>query len=551
MPMKRSAEFKVLINLFILVVILITAFICYTKIYIPHEEKTIHENVDKFINEELSFEEKTYDLQLAKILRMISLKHISDSDKGHLYERAAQIYKFQGDTLNFYHTMGCALYYLELSGNDSVAVNIYEDIANYYVADHNYQKARIFIQKADSVCDISEIDDPQVKSYAYRMQAIISRAEKDTTKAREYIRVSNEIVDQNTDNFWHDSYVAINTVVLAGIELDDGNIEEAKLLNDRINGSDFFNATFYADIVARDLLLPYYDNGIKIAAINKDEQGILQLLDEMDEYSKRFGFYKFELETVLDLLKNESGMSDTMIRTLRNRLLELYENIVTEQSEDYAAMIDSPLNNGIEEQRQLRYSKEVRSRRIKIVTIELLLVCVIVTVLVVVIRHNLTDPLTQIGNRRALDYYQKLLSVFGQKMSVIMLDVDNFKKINDTYGHDKGDVVLINIGKLLKAFHTRNNRAFRYGGEEFVMVIRSTDINVVLRIAENLRRDIELQTWEFDENITVSLGVATRQVGEDVIKKADENMYYSKTHGKNCVSYSQNGEKTVFRNNRQ
>ena len=83
------------------------------------------------------------------------------------------------------------------------------------------------------------------------------------------------------------------------------------------------------------------------------------------------------------------------------------------------------------------------------------------------------------------------------------------------------------------------------------MVIRTTDINVALRVAENLRRDIELQTWEFNENITVSLGVATRQGEEDVIKLADDNMYYSKTHGKNCVSYSPNGEKTLFHNNRQ
>ena len=75
MTMKRSKELKFLINLLIVVVILIATFVCYAKVYVPHEIKVNHERVEKFINEELSFEEKTYDIQLAKLLRMISLKH--------------------------------------------------------------------------------------------------------------------------------------------------------------------------------------------------------------------------------------------------------------------------------------------------------------------------------------------------------------------------------------------------------------------------------------------------------------------------------------------
>ena len=130
-----------------------------------------------------------------------------------------------------------------------------------------------------------------------------------------------------------------------------------------------------------------------------------------------------------------------------------------------------------------------------------------------------------------------------------MMDVDDFKKVNDTYGHDQGDEVLIRLGFLLKTMNTRNIRCFRFGGEEFVMLINNLDRGTVLRIVENIRNDICWQTWDFPGRVTISIGVAAGKAGNALISQADENMYHSKTHGKNMVSYDMDGEKVIFREN--
>jgi diguanylate cyclase (GGDEF)-like protein len=132
------------------------------------------------------------------------------------------------------------------------------------------------------------------------------------------------------------------------------------------------------------------------------------------------------------------------------------------------------------------------------------------------------------------------------RVNIAMLDVDNFKKVNDNFGHDQGDAVLMRIGSLLKGTRSRNIRCYRYGGEEFVMLFRNFDKGTVLRIADSFRMDISWQTWDFPGIITVSIGVAEGRANKDTVRLADENMYYSKTHGKDAVTYDINGEKVIM-----
>lgn len=172
----------------------------------------------------------------------------------------------------------------------------------------------------------------------------------------------------------------------------------------------------------------------------------------------------------------------------------------------------------------------------------ILIILIIITVLTLVIRKSFIDPLTAIGNRRGLDQYLRLLRVLGRNVHTMMIDADNFKKVNDNYGHDQGDVVLKRIGSLLKAMQSNRIHSFRYGGEEFVVVLKHLNAEAALRIAENIRRDVEWQTWDFPGRITVSIGLAFGTSSLDTVKLADECMYHSKQNGKNSVSYK-DGEK--------
>ncbi|MDR2160622.1 MAG: GGDEF domain-containing protein [Desulfovibrio sp.] len=154
-----------------------------------------------------------------------------------------------------------------------------------------------------------------------------------------------------------------------------------------------------------------------------------------------------------------------------------------------------------------------------------------------------TDGLTKVLNRTAfMELFAAQINQTeqtNQSLALIMIDIDNFKQINDTYGHQSGDRVLAGLGQILLSSLRRNDVVARYGGEEFIILLPYTPREQLLRIAEKLRKNVERHSFEgIPINITVSLGCASYRLGEDMaalIERADSALYDSKRNGKNRV----------------
>ncbi|GEM_PF-4225072 len=151
------------------------------------------------------------------------------------------------------------------------------------------------------------------------------------------------------------------------------------------------------------------------------------------------------------------------------------------------------------------------------------------------------DPLTQIFNRRffmiraTADFNNSISR--GEPCSVIMVDIDHFKKFNDTYGHQYGDEVLKTVAGILSSSLRDSDILGRYGGEEFVVFLPGTTIKEAERIAERLRQAVEKYPMA-KENITISLGVTQCMAGESLesaIERADKALYRAKENGRNRV----------------
>jgi diguanylate cyclase (GGDEF)-like protein len=153
-------------------------------------------------------------------------------------------------------------------------------------------------------------------------------------------------------------------------------------------------------------------------------------------------------------------------------------------------------------------------------------------------QDNFNDPLTGVYNRRYFDLvlskFIKKAAKYNIKFSVLMLDIDHFKKFNDTYGHDVGDKVLKIVSSTVKE-HIRGNQdiLFRYGGEEFV-IISMDDLTGAITLAKKIN---SLEFKGSPEKITVSIGISSYKQGEDVVKLADDNLYKAKEAGRNCFKY--------------
>src|SRR3989338_10837727 len=165
--------------------------------------------------------------------------------------------------------------------------------------------------------------------------------------------------------------------------------------------------------------------------------------------------------------------------------------------------------------------------------------------------ENITDPLTKVYNRRYLD--RRLDEEVARSrryaidLSILMLDIDHFKQVNDTYGHQAGDVTLGTLCSLVKGDLRDLDVVARYGGEEFLVICTNTPINGAALVAERLRRLVESQQVEITDGsgarqtiqITISIGVAGFSASVDskekLVQAADQALYHAKEEGRNRV----------------
>lgn len=163
------------------------------------------------------------------------------------------------------------------------------------------------------------------------------------------------------------------------------------------------------------------------------------------------------------------------------------------------------------------------------------------------IQMALLDPLTGLGNRAALDNALRrelqLAERHQQELSLLMIDVDHFKLINDQHGHLRGDEVLKAIARTIANVCRETDISFRYGGEEFVVLLRKTNETGACIIAERLRKEIskiEMQQNGHGIQPTVSIGISTRASNQKeninhLFDRADKALYNAKQKGRNCV----------------
>jgi len=159
-------------------------------------------------------------------------------------------------------------------------------------------------------------------------------------------------------------------------------------------------------------------------------------------------------------------------------------------------------------------------------------------------QDSMTDGLTGLFNRRFFDVQlARLFSISNREnssLALLVIDVDNFKQFNDTYGHDQGDIALQQVSLKLSQAGRKSDYVCRYGGEEFAVILPNTEIAIANRIAERIRSQVEINDMN-GKTVTVSVGVSIYN-GEDdldvshLFKRADDALYQAKQSGRNKVS---------------
>lgn len=178
------------------------------------------------------------------------------------------------------------------------------------------------------------------------------------------------------------------------------------------------------------------------------------------------------------------------------------------------------------------------------------------------IQQALSDPLTGLGNRGALEtaiqHEWQMSQRYDQDFCVLMIDIDHFKNINDTYGHATGDKVLKEVASSIIATTRQTDVAYRYGGEEFVVILNKSNLLGAMIIAERIRENIAALKISAGKDkdkylsLTISIGgscSATCKTSEEMMEQADKVLYLAKHNGRNRVEFPENDQQSHTKRN--
>jgi diguanylate cyclase (GGDEF)-like protein len=394
----------------------------------------------------------------------------------------------------------------------------------------NYASATLLAQKADDI--YRDSNDKAKQSITQRILANIKRDENNVSGALDYYKESLALATEIESDFYQ-----IKTLIpLAGMLIDTDMEEAIKLLKSaltlaRKNGYKAYTLESY-----RYLRLAEKRRGNTAASLQYAEQEIA-LSEVIQE----------------DTSNNELALEKAKLHSLR---LEIELETLREKNKlDKLELARK--NNEIEIAQQATTISELEltKNRYASVALALLLAVCLAAILLIYRRFMLSkqhnreldylatrDPLTNCFNRRVL--FDLMERDFARKPKpedycVIMIDIDYFKSINDSYGHTIGDLVLRGVAKTLQKCVRQNDIVARFGGEEFCIVLPDTSSHQAMRIAENMRETIQVCRFD-DIAITCSLGVSSIRFNattpSEFIDQADLALFKSKSLGRNRVT---------------
>ncbi|MFK8013698.1 MAG: diguanylate cyclase [Marinicellaceae bacterium] len=259
-----------------------------------------------------------------------------------------------------------------------------------------------------------------------------------------------------------------------------------------------------------------------------------------------------ELDKVVNLYKISLELNNTFQESFnKESIAQMQARLINSQQRE--ELLDLKHSNAIEklktqQQQEKNKQKQIKNER------ELLFISLFVLILVLFLiwlrvlnmrlkKLTLRDSLTKLSNRRALKIWldRNPLNNNSQR-KLWMLDLDNFKKINDQYGHDKGDLVLIAVSKFLKTLKCQQNFIGRWGGEEFILITDDISDTEIHQFANSILNNISKLTIDQENpelKITASMGIAivnaqSKRNWETSLNQADNAMYQAKNNGRNC-----------------
>lgn len=473
---------------------------------------------------------------------LLELKSLTEKQKAVIYQKLADELYLKNRLSEYLSIIGYAIFFNSHSGNVEQAIYQYALLAQYYLEIGADQAGYDMILAARRLKNFYKIEDPMIRAqalHAYGRYLLSESDFEDALKAAAQMEEDAKVFEDINPQIAND-YTRRALAFKSYILLQSGKTEEAYTLACETFSTYTKPGEVWTHFNVYDFLLPIHYVQTQWAIRNRQYEKAIAYNTEYGKATSMFNFIRRKSVLLKELL---FAMPDTMAKE-RDMLFKelaattdaLSETILT----NYTSLSGSQLFAVLE---NLRYTNEkdtMRKHTIRLAFILLLSLFAFLLVLFAVYSETQIDGLTKLRNRRALNARIGKLAASGKRYSAIMIDIDDFKKLNDGFGHDFGDEVLKSVAQLLLTNESRYVKCYRYGGEEMVMLLEHFDLEHAVKLSESVRTEISLLKWRKEVHVTASFGLGFEM--PDSLKEADENMYIAKQKGKNFTAYRKDGK---------
>lgn len=416
-------------------------------------------------------------------------------------------------------------------------IKSYEYLGNIYFILEEFESAAEYYNKAISI----RIKDP-LKNASSKYGAYVNRTEsyiemKNYEKAEESSMETEKIISYLPED------VAIGVKVfryknLSLLESRKKNFEKAKeyyklslkYLSEDENGA-FLNGIMYIELAHCEMLYlqKKYDEAI--------EKLNYLLKKDLEE---KWGF-DTSIYGILSKIYRETNQIEKYLEAEKN-ISQIEKEFNKNLKEDYIKFV----KNGYLLDQLRNQEKSMRMKLFGLAGIVIFaFVCIIAGIkkIKTLDETNYIDFLTNAYNRKYMDYLSRKNLKSSVKMAIVMIDIDYFKNYNDFYGHPSGDMVIKKIAEIMKNNIRKDDVLIRYGGEEFLIILKDADFDIFKEIYERITQNLHFENIpheksQVSDRVTLSVGVCFREFKEKLdlkesIKEADEMLYLSKKYGRN------------------
>ncbi|PBG48330.1 tetratricopeptide repeat-containing diguanylate cyclase [Clostridioides difficile] len=458
---------------------------------------------------------------------------LSDECRFNIEKRLASVYIMDNNYSKAVDLTVKSIKLAEKLGNNYEKARLDVDLASILLKVGSYKTGEKLIKDSFKI----DIDEGE-KNGMVRLYALINLAEI-YVEVGEYdkaIEISSRVKDYkkfvNTDNY--NDFEIMASIMQANAYIEKNNIQEAKNLLEKADYIIKSDRTVH--ILDKDMY--YYMEMGNLEYKNENyDSAIDNYKKSLDISTKR----KLTQEKIKNLNKilniyEKQGNVESLNEYQKMLINEYKENKSIRDSETSFYIIDKVSN---ESELFEKTKKEIKYYKIlfTVILIAVLGSTFLYNRLKYFKAQNLHDGLTNVYNRKSFDIMYEKYRAKDDNFALVMIDIDNFKLINDNYGHKFGDVVIKGITNTICVMLEQDDKVFRYGGEEFSVLIRNKSGEEVADIVDNIRVAIANKKWNEDVTVTISAGVAHISDSKDVLEEADKNLYKAKQLGRNKVVY--------------